>query len=98
MESVPDVEDLPSFEVLQSSFEDFWPQLEVFLASLSEEQIERDFTWTDLQGETHTVPFRQALLHVVNHSTYHRGQVVAQLRQLGLRPPKTDLVHWRGNL
>jgi uncharacterized damage-inducible protein DinB len=98
MDRVPDIEDLPTFGALRSSFEDFWPQLEVFLASLSEEQIEQDFTWTNLRGETHTVPFRQVLLHVVNHSTYHRGQVVAQLRQLGHRPPKTDLVDWRGHL
>jgi len=29
---------------------------------------------------------------VVNHSTYHRGQVSTQLRQLGLTPPNTDLI------
>jgi uncharacterized damage-inducible protein DinB len=29
---------------------------------------------------------------VVNHATYHRGQVVTMLRQLGVEPPHTDLV------
>jgi uncharacterized damage-inducible protein DinB len=38
------------------------------------------------------------VLHLVNHATYHRGQVVAQLRQLGHAPPATDLVYWRGAL
>jgi uncharacterized damage-inducible protein DinB len=28
--------------------------------------------------------------HVVNHGTYHRGQVAAMLRQLGYSPPPTD--------
>lgn len=32
------------------------------------------------------------LRHVVNHSTYHRGQVATQMRQLGATPPSTDLV------
>jgi uncharacterized damage-inducible protein DinB len=77
--------------------EDFWPQLEVFLASLTEEQLGADFTWTNSRGETNTVPFRKAVLHFVNHSTYHRGQVVAQLAQLGRRPPSTDLVYWHGD-
>jgi hypothetical protein len=27
---------------------------------------------------------------VVNHSTYHRGQVAAMLRQVGTAPPPTD--------
>jgi uncharacterized damage-inducible protein DinB len=31
------------------------------------------------------------LLHMVNHSTPHRGQVVGMLRQFGQQPPNTDL-------
>ena len=35
----------------------------------------------------------QMLQHVVNHSTYHRGQVTTMLRQLGAAPPKAmDLI------
>jgi uncharacterized damage-inducible protein DinB len=30
--------------------------------------------------------------HVVNHSSYHRGQTATQLRQLGEVPPGTDLI------
>jgi uncharacterized damage-inducible protein DinB len=95
-ERLPSQEDFPTCEVLRASFEDFWPQLEFFLASLTEEQLAAEFTWTSLEGENRTAPFRQVLLHVVNHSSYHRGQVVAQLRQLGHQPPSTDLVYWRG--
>lgn len=32
------------------------------------------------------------MLHVVNHSTYHRGQITNFLRQLGAEPVATDLV------
>jgi uncharacterized damage-inducible protein DinB len=93
---VPTVEDFPTLEVLRESWEDFWPQLEYFLASLSEQQIDSNFTWTNTEGQIHSAAFRQVLLHFVNHSTYHRGQVAAQIRQLGYRPPSTDLVYWRG--
>ena len=32
--------------------------------------------------------------HVANHATYHRGQVVTMLRQLGAKAVSTDLVFW----
>jgi uncharacterized damage-inducible protein DinB len=35
----------------------------------------------------------QMLQHVVNHSTYHRGQVTTMIRQLGAAPPQAmDLI------
>ncbi len=95
---LPGIEDFPSLALIAASFEDFWPQLEFFLASLGETQLAEDFTWTNSRGETHTAPYRHVLLHVVNHSSYHRGQVACQLRQLGHRPPGTDLAYWRGAL
>jgi len=33
------------------------------------------------------VPRWQIVLHAVNHSTLHRGQIVTMLRTLGLQPP-----------
>jgi uncharacterized damage-inducible protein DinB len=98
LQHLPSIEDFSSYEALRSSYEDFWPQLEVFLASLTLEQLDSEFSWTNTRGETHDAPLRQLLLHVVNHSTYHRGQVVAQLRQLGRRPPSTDLASWSGSV
>jgi uncharacterized damage-inducible protein DinB len=34
------------------------------------------------------------LRQIVNHSTYHRGQVAAKLKRLGVEPPITDLISW----
>jgi uncharacterized damage-inducible protein DinB len=36
----------------------------------------------------------QSMQHVVNHGTYHRGQVTTMLRQLGAEPILTDLMHY----
>jgi uncharacterized damage-inducible protein DinB len=95
---LPGPADYPTLAALEASFEDFWPQLEFFLASLLAEQLDQDFVWTNTRGETHTAPFRQVLLHFVNHATYHRGQVANLLRQLGYEPPHTDLVYYRGDV
>ena len=37
---------------------------------------------------------RDTLLQVPMHSTYHRGQVNARLRELGAEPPLTDYIAW----
>lgn len=36
----------------------------------------------------------QTLLQVTAHSAYHRGQINARLRELGLAPPMTDFIAW----
>ncbi|KAB2967192.1 MAG: DUF664 domain-containing protein [Thermoanaerobaculia bacterium] len=98
LQDLPSLHHFPSYDLLRSSYEDFWPQLEFYLASLTEEQAGSEFSWTTLAGEARRAPFRQVLVHFANHATYHRGQVASQLRQLGRRPPETDLVNWRGDL
>jgi len=86
----PPVSDL---ETLAAGWAETASQLEFFLASLTEEQLAADIIWTN-QGETMTRPLWQPVFHMVNHSTYHRGQVVSLMRQLGYQPPKTDLIHF----
>lgn len=41
-----------------------------------------------------TVPPWVVLRHVVNHATYHRGQIAAKLGRLEVAVPPTDLIYW----
>ncbi len=43
-------------------------------------------------GEPKSYVLGDALLHCANHASYHRGQVVSLLRQLGATPPATDYI------
>jgi uncharacterized damage-inducible protein DinB len=45
-----------------------------------------------LSGAPYANPLGELLRHVVNHGTYHRGQVATLLRQLDVKPPQTDLI------
>jgi uncharacterized damage-inducible protein DinB len=47
-----------------------------------------------LDGKLTRVPAWQIILHVVNHATLHRGQVMGMLRQMGIAPPHTDLMNY----
>jgi uncharacterized damage-inducible protein DinB len=61
-----------------------------YLAGLAEEVLTHPLSYVNLKGETWTYPLWQMLFHVVNHQTYHRGQVTTLLRQLGVQPAQTD--------
>ena len=61
-----------------------------FLAGLSEASLAQPLNYRNLKGESWTYPLWQSLLHVVNHQTYHRGQITTLLRQLGAAAPAVD--------
>ena len=45
-------------------------------------------------GGTATLPRWAMLRHIVNHSTYHRGQVASKLKRFGVEQPTTDFFWW----
>ncbi len=45
-------------------------------------------------GRTITLPPWAILRHIVNHTTYHRGQVASKLKRFGVQQPETDFVRW----
>ena len=48
--------------------------------------------YSSLDGKSYSQPLWQQLQHLVNHGSYHRGQVTMMLRQLGVKPVGTDLI------
>jgi uncharacterized damage-inducible protein DinB len=91
---VPDLTDFPDWETLTAAWGETSAELGFFLASLTAEQVSADMSWTTTKGVSYTRPLWEPVLHLVNHSTYHRGQVVSQLRQLGYEPPSTDMIYF----
>jgi uncharacterized damage-inducible protein DinB len=63
------------------------------LRRLGPEGITRPIEYRGWDGRMWAQPFWHMLQHVVNHGSYHRGQVTTLLRQLGVPPPKAmDLI------
>ena len=46
------------------------------------------------RGRTAVLPPWIILRHIVNHTTYHRGQVASKLKRFGIQQAETDLVYW----
>jgi len=64
----------------------------IFLTSITPERLRAKVSYINLRGQTYAYPLWQQMAHVVNHSSYHRGQVTTLLRQLGAAPVSTDLL------
>lgn len=94
LERIPGAADFPHLLAWIHGWEETASETEAFVAGLADEQLATLITWTNSRGETSTRPLWQPLLHMVNHSSYHRGQVISMLRQMGYKAPSTDLIQY----
>ena len=91
---LPTLSQVDGYAELRRGFEELWPALEDFAGELTEADLARPLTWTNTKGVTRTQPLWSPLVHLAGHSSYHRGQVVTMLRQLGYPAPGTDLIYY----
>ena len=79
-----------------ASLESRWAQVERdqanFIGGLTDQRLRTLVSYENLQGQRWEYSLVHMMQHVVNHSSYHRGQVVTLLRQLGQIPPATDFL------
>jgi uncharacterized damage-inducible protein DinB len=78
------------------AIEQRWKEIQqvqnTFLTCITSERLRASVSYTNLRGQTYAYPLWRQMAHVVNHSSYHRGQVITLLRQLGAAPVPTDLL------
>lgn len=82
----------PSSAALRRGADELKSDRAAFLKSLSDAdlQVVRDYRLRS--GLAGAQPLEALMLHVVNHSTYHRGQAAAMLRRLGADVSATDML------
>jgi uncharacterized damage-inducible protein DinB len=67
-------------------------EMRAFVGDLTENALETRRTYISTRGQEWTYELWRMILHLLNHQNYHRGQVTALLRQLGVQPPKVDFL------
>jgi uncharacterized damage-inducible protein DinB len=90
--SIPNAADYPDFESMRRRWAEVEHDLLTYIKRLAPEDVDRVVEFKTLAGTPYAQPLGQCMQHVANHSTYHRGQVTAMLRQLGAKPTSTDLI------
>lgn len=70
-------------------------ELSTFLLSKTKPFLATTYPYKNMKGEPFESTYEDTLFHVVNHGTYHRGQIVTMLREAGITQlPSTDLIHY----
>jgi uncharacterized damage-inducible protein DinB len=66
-----------------------------FIENSDDALLSMPFTYHNIEGKAFTNPVWESVLHCMNHSTYHRGQIVTMLRQLDVVDiPSTDYINY----
>jgi len=95
--SMPAWADEPTLTELKVQLAAIEAERASFLAQLTDADVEGMVSYRAPDGKAFAHPLGQLMRHVVNHSTYHRGQLATLLRQLGHTPtaPGTRCLHGR---
>jgi uncharacterized damage-inducible protein DinB len=92
--SLPPAQEVPALAILREKWVEVQRAQKSFVEGLTAERLAETLTYLNFQGETWSYPLGEAMIHVTNHGTYHRGQVATLLRQLGKSAVSTDYLRY----
>jgi uncharacterized damage-inducible protein DinB len=64
---------------------------DAYFAKLNDDDLARPLAYTNIKGESQSMPLGGLFMHVVNHGIHHRAQIVNMLRRVGGTVPKPGL-------
>jgi uncharacterized damage-inducible protein DinB len=71
----------------------FSRQWQEWVQNAQEHMLQHEFIYHNSKKEQFKQPVWQMLIHLFNHGTYHRGQLITMLRQAGVEKiPQTDFI------
>ena len=83
----------PDVATLRAKWADLEADVRAVLERMGRQGLDTVMEYKMLSGEPRSSVFWHMLQHVVNHASYHRGQVTTLLRQVGAKPPQAmDLI------
>jgi uncharacterized damage-inducible protein DinB len=89
---LPKPDEFPDLAAVRARWVEIEPKLLGYVRGLSAADLERVLEYRNLKGNLFHDQIGKVLQHLVNHGTYHRGQVTTLLRQLGAAPISTDMI------
>lgn len=97
-QAVFDTRDFLDVRTLRAQWSEVEIERRAFMDTLTTESLLAVVQYVNLQGQTWRYALWRQMFHVVNHSSYHRGQVTTMLRQLAVRPIPTDFLVFHDEL
>lgn len=62
---------------------------------LSHLDLNKPIPYQNSKGQKFQNKISDILFHIINHSTYHRGQIATDFREKGIEPLATDYIFWK---
>jgi uncharacterized damage-inducible protein DinB len=84
--------ELPTLAAVSERWKTVEREMRGYLGALDEDTLARPLTCVSTRGEQWTYPLWRTVLHLLNHQSFHRGQVTTLLRMLGVQPPRIDFL------
>jgi len=84
--------DFPDVAAIEKRWDEIERGQQSFIAATTDALLAKRIAYENLSNQRWEYSLGQMMQHVANHSTYHRGQVVTMLRQLGAKAVSTDLL------
>ena len=89
----PSEAELATVDDAQRLLERAYARFDELLPALTPERLAMPVTLSR-RGRSATLPPWAVLRHIVNHTTYHRGQVASKLKRFGIQQAESDFVFW----
>jgi uncharacterized damage-inducible protein DinB len=87
-------EDYPTRDALEQR----WPLVHSamldFLGLQSPKSLAREVQYKNTRGEVFSVPLGELMLHVLDHASYHRGQLNTMVKHAGGKPANVMYQHY----
>src|SRR5215831_11059536 len=87
-----DAATFPKVQSLELRWETIEHDQTQFIEALTPQRLVEELAYLNQRGQLYSYPLWKQMVHVVNHSSYHRGQVTTLLRQLGAEAVSTDFL------
>ncbi len=90
---IPTEAELVTVDDVAQLLERGYRRFEELRPTLTQERLNSPLTLRAI-GRTFTLPQWAVLRHIVNHSSYHRGQAASKLKRFGIEQQITDFFWW----
>jgi uncharacterized damage-inducible protein DinB len=85
---LPPADRFPDLASVVAAWHDIEAQIRAYFSPLDDRGLEKSIEYKSPAGVLSASMLWQTLQHVVNHQSYHRGQITTMLRQMGATPAK----------
>lgn len=87
-----DAAEFPDLDAIKAKWLEIETEQMDFVNEVTDESLKEIVAYVNTKNQLWKYPLGRLMQHLVNHSSYHRGQVANFLRQLGAQPAATDFL------